>query len=212
MASSPKMCAWCQAGVRVQRANKSTHRRCTVGQEPAGSHAFCDGTSVKRYGAAWVDFSGGSRKTCDARRSEQCQRKRECQAARAEDGAERHQASSPAQTRRCLPSCTHTPRPSDARSAAAAPRAPPGGGKARRHRLTGAAAKRPMSRCGGTSPRPPNYLRTTPAPAYRPASTHSRPPSRSAGRSYPAPPPLGRGATAPSSPAPLDHRRRCAEF
>ena len=134
------------------------------------------------------------------------------QGVRVEGGAERHQASSPAQTRRCLPSCTHTPRPSDARSAAAAPRAPPGGGKARRHRLTGAAAKRPMSRCGGTSPRPPNYLRTTPAPAYRPASTHSRPPSRSAGRSYPAPPPLGRGATAPSSPAPLDRRRRCAEF
>jgi hypothetical protein len=34
----------------------------------------------------------GAEQTCDARRSEQCQRKRECQAARAEDGAERRQA------------------------------------------------------------------------------------------------------------------------
>ena len=129
------------------------------------------------------------------------------QGVRVEGGAERHQASSPAQTRRCLPSCTHTPRPSDARSAAAAPRAPPyGRGKARR-RLTGAAAERPISRCGGSSHATPTLAPRLPAPAYRLASTHSCPPSRRAGRSYHPRPPAGWGAAAPSSlPSPVIHQ------
>ena len=96
MASSPRMCAWCQAGVRVKRADKSTHR-----QEPAGH------TPQKDTGQPESTSPAGAEKTCDARRSEQCQRKRECQAARAEDGAERHQA--PAQlgpADACLPART----------------------------------------------------------------------------------------------------------
>jgi len=106
------------------------------------------------------------------------------QGVRVESGAERHQVSSPAQTRHYLPSCTHTPRPSDARSAAAAPRASPyGRGKARR--LTGAAAERPIPRCGGSSQAPPTLTPPHP-PALAPGrhNMHSRPPSRSAGRSY----------------------------
>ena len=63
-------------------------------------------------------------------------------------------------------------------------------GKPRR-RLRGAAAERPMSCCGGSSPMLPPTSAHPSALSYRRDGTHSRPPSRSAGRSYPPPPPQG---------------------
>ena len=50
-------------------------------------------------------------------------------------------------------------------------------------------SERPMSRCGGSSPRPPPYRRTHPAPACRRDGTYSRPPSPVC--SYPLPPQAG---------------------
>ena len=63
-------------------------------------------------------------------------------------------------------------------------------GKPRRRRR-GPAAERPMSCCGGSSPMLPPTSAHPSALSYRRDGTHSRPPSRSAGRSYPPPPPQG---------------------
>jgi hypothetical protein len=190
------MCAWCQAGVRVQRANTSTHR-----QEPAGSHAS------KRYGAAWVGFSGGSRKTCDARRSEQCQRKRECQAARAEDGAERRQA--PIQLgpgAACRPIRTACGPPTRA--------APP-----QRHGRRRMAAARAAAAAQERRRAPDDTLRwqllrepypSAPPPCARaPTSQHAQLSTEPVGGSQlPSPPPAARGAAPPASP----QRSRCAHY
>ena len=62
-------------------------------------------------------------------------------------------------------------------------------------RPAAAAAKelteRPISRCGGSSRATPTLPPHPPAPACRRDGTDSRPPSRSAGRSYHPPPPQG---------------------
>ena len=125
----------------------------------------------------------------------------------AEGGAERHQASSPAQTRRCLPSRTHSPRPSDARSAAAAPWAPPyGRGKpaaaaqeCRRERR-----RAPDDTLRRQLPREP-YPSTLPPCARVPSDRHAQPSAKPADGSQLAPPPQpARGAAAPSSlPSPI---------
>ena len=125
------------------------------------------------------------------------------QGVRAEGGAERHQASALAPPRRCLPPCPHAMWPSDARSAAAAPWAPPyGRGKARRRR-TGA-PERPTPRCGGSSRASPT-LAPCPPCARVPSDRHAQPSAEPAdGSQLAPPPPPARGATAPSSlPSPI---------
>ena len=118
-------------------------------------------------------------------------------------GAERHQASSPAQTRRCLPSHTHSPRPSDARSATAAPWAPPYG----RGKPAAAAQERrraPDDTLRRQLPREP-YPSTLPPCARVPSDRHAQPSAKPADGSQLAPPPQpARGAAAPSSlPSPI---------
>ena len=111
---------------------------------------------------------------------------------RCEGGAERHQASAPAPPHHCPPFCMPDTRPSDAHSAAAAPRAPPPDRGKRHRRCTGgAAAERPTPRFGGSSHTLPTLTPCLRPLAPRRPDTHSRPPSRSAGRSYPPRPQQG---------------------
>ena len=68
-----------------------------------------------------------------------------------------------------------------------------------RHRHTGAAAERPMSRCGGSSSATPTLPPHTPC-ARVPPARHAQPSAEPVGGSQlPSPPPAGRGAAAPSS-------------
>ena len=78
-------------------------------------------------GESELESPAGAKKTCDARRSEQCQGKRECRAAKAEDGAERHQPSRPARTCDFPQPRPCTPPPSGAPADVAAPHRPPRG-------------------------------------------------------------------------------------
>jgi hypothetical protein len=129
MASSTKLGVWRRTGVRVQRTGRRTHR-----VHPAKSIV------MKSWREARAGIFGRGRENLRDTAHRQYRGTYERLAAQAEGGAERHQASARAPPRRCPPSCTHTMRPSDARSAAAPPRAPPyGRGKARRRR-TGAPA------------------------------------------------------------------------
>ena len=117
---------------------------------------------------------------------------RECDA---EDGAERHQASAPASPRRCPPSCTHTLRPPDARSATGAA-VGPRQGPPPPHRSAGG---RPPPRCGGSSHTSPT-LAPRPPCAHVPSGRHAQLPAEPAdGSQLPPPPPPSRGAAAPSS-------------
>ena len=189
MASRTKLGVWRRTGVRVQRTGRRTHR-----VHPAKSIV------MKSWREARAGIFGRGRENLRDTAHRQYRGTYERLAAQAEGGAERHQASARAPLRRCPPSCTHTTRPSDARSAAAPPRAPPyGRGKASRRR-TGAPAGRPTPRCGGSSRTSPTLAPRLPAPTPRPVGTHRRPPSRRTGRSYRSLP-LQRGA-------PQRHHRR----
>ena len=112
---------------RTVRAYRARQHRDTLDSRQKDRHL---GTAIHN----------SSNSNSSATKSERHTARSDIQGAQAEGGAERHQASARAPPRRCPPSCTHTMRPSDARSAAAPPRAPPyGRGKARRRR-TGAPA------------------------------------------------------------------------
>jgi len=145
----------------------------------------------------------GAEQTCDARRSEQCQRKRECQAARAEDGAERRQAPiqlgpgaacRPIRTA-CVPRTHAAPPQRHGRRHMAAAR--PGTAAQERWRApdAGSAWLRPRSAlvpaapgaCGSASGLSPAW--TTPTPAAPPAAS---PPARKAAprAARPTPPPF----------------------
>ena len=132
-------------------------------------------------GESELESPAGAKKTCDARRSEQCQGKRECRAAKAEGGAERHQALALAPPRRCLPpphthptTLRRTRRRRHTTQTATWPQqAPPP------HR--GPAGRRPRSRCSDSCRAPPRLaLYPLPALAQRTAH-HDRPCKQASG-------------------------------
>ena len=191
MASSTKLGVWRRTGVRVQRTGRRTHRV---------HHA--KSIVMKSWREARAGIFGRGRENLRDTAHRQYRGTYERLAAQAEGGAERHQASARAPPRRCPPSCTHTMRPSDARSAAAPPGATgaavwPRQGPPPPYRSAGG---RPTPRCGGSSRTSPTLAPRLPAPTPRPVGTHRRPPSRRTGRSY-RPLPLQRGA-------PQRHHRR----
>ena len=82
-----------------------------------------------------------SNSNSSATKSERHTARSDRQGARVGGGAERHQVSAQTPPRRCLPPCPYTPPPSEARSAAAAPRAPPYVPRQDRSRTTTAALR-----------------------------------------------------------------------
>ena len=187
IASSTKLGAWRRTGVRAQRTGRRTHR-----VHPAMSLV------LNRCRAARAGMSIRNRENLrhTARRAISAEHGRMSSASR---GRRRKAPSSrPARPRRCLPARPHILRPSDARSAAAAPRAPPyDRGKARRSR-TGALVGARSHAAAAALARP--YRSALPPCAYVPSGRHAQPSAEQAdGSQLAPPPPPTRGAAAPSS-------------
>ena len=121
--------AWRRTGVRVQRTERRTHR-----VHPIKSLV------LNRCRAARDRIFGWSRE--NLRRAAQRALSREDRTLGSAGPGRRRKAPSSRSARPhgCLPPCPHTAPPSDARSAAAAPRAPPHGRGKGRRRHTGAPA------------------------------------------------------------------------
>ena len=176
-----------RAGVRVQCTDKGTQR-----QEPAETRAL----NSCRAARAGMSIRNRENLLHTARRAISAEHGRMSSASR---GRRRKAPSSrPARPRRCLPVRPHILRPSNARSAAAAPRAPPyDRGKARRSH-TGALVGARSHAAAAALARP--YRSALPPCAYVLSGRHAQPSAEQAdGSQLAPPPPPTRGAAAPSS-------------
>ena len=187
MASSTKLGVWHLTGVRVQRTGRRTYHVYPV-----------KSLVLNMCRAARGGISGGSRE--NLRRATQRAMSAETRMPSSAGRGRRRKAPSsrPAPPRRCLPPFPYPPPPSDARSAAAAPRAPPyDRGKAaaatqERRLAPDGTLRRQLSRAPHPSPTPPC--------ARVPPSRHAQPSAEPAdGSQLPSPPPPARGAAAPPS-------------